>query len=85
MTIALLDIKMPQIDGISLSRKLRAISPNMGIILITGYGNFEIALEAIKLGVSDFIEKPFNIRELLVSVNRLIDRQRLECKSPGED
>ncbi|MBW2349718.1 MAG: response regulator [Deltaproteobacteria bacterium] len=78
--LALLDIKMPQIDGISLSRKLRAISPSMGIILITGYGNFENALEAIKLGVSDFIEKPFNIRELLVSVNRLIERQRLESE-----
>jgi PAS domain S-box-containing protein len=78
--LALLDIKMPQMDGISLSRKLRAITPSMGIILITGYGNFEIALEAIKLGVSDFIEKPFNIRELLISVNRVIDRQRLECK-----
>ena len=78
--LALLDIKMPQMDGISLSQKLRAISPSMGIILITGHGSFENALEAIKLGVSDFIEKPFNIRELLVSVNRLIERQRLECE-----
>ncbi|HDH97589.1 MAG TPA: response regulator [Deltaproteobacteria bacterium] len=78
--LAILDIKMPQMDGISLSRKLRAIRPSMAIILITGYGDFENALEAIKLGVSDFIEKPFNIRELLVSVNRLIERQRLECE-----
>ncbi len=78
--LALLDIKMPQMDGISLSQKLRAISPSMGIILITGHGSFENALEAIKLGVSDFIEKPFNIGELLVSVNRLIERQRLECE-----
>ncbi|MCK4426296.1 MAG: response regulator, partial [Deltaproteobacteria bacterium] len=76
--LALLDIKMPQMDGISLSQKLRAISPSMGIILITGHGSFENALEAIKLGVSDFIEKPFNIGELLVSVNRLAERQRLE-------
>ncbi len=78
--LALLDIKMPQMDGISLSQELRAISPSMGIILITGHGSFENALEAIKLGVSDFIEKPFNIGELLVSVNRLIERQRLECE-----
>ena len=76
--LALLDIKMPQMDGITLARELRTISPSMGIILITGYGNFENALEAIKLGVSDFIEKPFNIGELLVSVNRLAERQRLE-------
>ena len=76
--LAVLDVQMPQMDGISLSRKLRANNPSIGIILITGYGNFRIALEAIKLGVSDFIEKPFNIRELLVSVNRLIERQRLE-------
>jgi PAS domain S-box-containing protein len=76
--LALLDIKMPQMDGISLARELRIINPSMGIILITGYGNFEAALEAIKLGVSDFIEKPFNIGELLVSVNRLAERQRLE-------
>jgi len=76
--LALLDIKMPQMDGISLARELRTISPSMGIILITGYGNFENAMEAIKLGVSDFIKKPFNIGELLVSVNRLAERQRLE-------
>ena len=76
--LALLDIKMPQMDGISLARELHTISPSMGIILITGHGNFENALEAIKLGVSDFIEKPFNIGELLVSVNRLAERQRLE-------
>ncbi|MCD4754766.1 MAG: response regulator [Deltaproteobacteria bacterium] len=76
--LALLDIKMPQMDGITLARELRTISPSMGIILITGYGSFENAMEAIKLGVSDFIEKPFNIGELLVSVNRLAERQRLE-------
>ncbi|PXF58730.1 MAG: hypothetical protein C4B58_05385 [Deltaproteobacteria bacterium] len=78
--LALLDIKMPQMDGITLARELRIINPSMGVILITGYGNFENALEAIKLGVSDFIEKPFNIGELLVSVNRLAERQRLERK-----
>jgi PAS domain S-box-containing protein len=76
--LALLDIKMPQMDGITLARELSTISPSMGIILITGHGNFENALEAIKLGVSDFIKKPFNIGELLVSVNRLAERQRLE-------
>jgi len=76
--LAILDIKMSQMDGISLARKLRSVSPSSDIILITGYGSFENALEAIKLGVSDFIEKPFNVGELLVSVKRLIERKRLE-------
>lgn len=78
--LALLDINMPQMDGIALGRDLRKIHATLGIIFISDFGNFENALEAIKLGVSDFIQKPVKIDELLISVNRLTERLRLERK-----
>ncbi len=75
--LALLDINMPQMDGLSLARELKKVSEDIGIIFITGYGNFQHALDAIKLGVADFIEKPFRFQELSVSVNRVAERIRL--------
>ncbi len=76
--LALLDINMPQMDGLSLARKLRTVCEDLGIIFVTGYGSFEHAIEAIKLGVADFIEKPFKFQELSISVNRIAERIRLE-------
>lgn len=69
--IALLDINMPQLDGISLARQVRACLPNLGIILISGYGTLDNAIEALKTGVYDFIKKPFKIDQLLMSIERL--------------
>ena len=71
--MALLDINMPRMDGITLSKELRTIHFSLGIIFITGFGNFENAIKAIKLGVSDFIEKPIKLDELRISVNRVAE------------
>jgi len=76
--LAILDIMMPRMDGFALARELRGIHGSMGVIFLTGFGNLENALKAIRLGVSDFIEKPFKVDELLISVNRVAESLRLE-------
>lgn len=62
--IALLDINMPKLDGIVLTEKLRQLSPDTYVVFITGYSEFEYARKAVKLGVSEYLLKPFSKEEL---------------------
>ncbi len=64
--IALVDINMPYMSGLSLSEKLKELFPEIVIVIITGHNEFEYAREAIKIGVVDYILKPFTEEELLV-------------------
>lgn len=63
--IALVDINMPFMDGLTLAEKLKEALPEIKIVLITGYSEFEYARRAIKLGVEDYILKPFDDEELI--------------------
>jgi len=58
--LVILDIWMPQIDGIELLEQLRASAPALPVIVVSGHGTIETAVRAIKLGAADFIEKPFS-------------------------
>ncbi|MFZ5994797.1 MAG: response regulator [Thermodesulfobacteriota bacterium] len=78
--IALVDINMPVMDGISLAKGIKRERPDLGIILISGFGNFHNAVEAIKTGVYDFIQKPFKMGDLVLSVKRLAKLLELERK-----
>lgn len=62
--IALLDINMPKMDGIELTEKLKALSPDTYVVFITGYSEFEYARKAVQLGVSEYLLKPFSREEL---------------------
>ena len=62
----LTDVRMPEMSGIDLIRRLRADGINLPVIVMTGHADVPLAIEAMRLGVSDFIEKPFD-DELLVS------------------
>ncbi len=64
--IALVDINMPFIDGLSLVEKINGMGSNMAIVLITGHSEFEYARRAVRLGVVDYILKPFDREELLL-------------------
>ena len=57
----LLDIKMPKMDGIEFLSFVKSIDENIKVIMITGHGNLETAMEAMKLGAYDYITKPFDI------------------------
>ncbi|MFH1791727.1 MAG: response regulator [Candidatus Omnitrophota bacterium] len=57
----LLDIKMPKIDGIDVLSRIKGLSRSAPVIMITGYGSLETAMESMKLGAYDYITKPFDL------------------------
>lgn len=71
MDIALVDINMPYMDGLELSQKLKEKHPEMPVVLITGHSEFEYARRAVKLGVVDYILKPFEKEELILTLLRI--------------
>ena len=73
------DIMMPGMDGFELLKKIRTMGVETAVIFITGYGSVDAAVEAIKLGVVDYIEKPFNIGQFKNLVSKILNEQRLQC------
>jgi two-component system, NtrC family, response regulator len=71
------DVKMPGIDGFQLARHVREKYPDTDVILITAFGNIKQAVEAMKLGASDYITKPFQPEAIRLVSEKLIERRRL--------
>ena len=69
--VVLLDIRLPKMNGIEVLRNLRQKSPQTQVIMITGYGDIQTAVESMKLGARDYITKPFKLSELLAIVNEV--------------
>lgn len=82
--IVLADIVMPYYDGLQLSEMLLAENPDLSIILITGNSEFEYARKAVKLGVCDFIVKPFEKEELIISLLKLQDNVNRHLEEQNE-
>ncbi len=78
--IVLLDVWMPDMDGIELLRRIKAEQPRVPVIMISGHANIQNAVAATKLGAADFIQKPFSVSGLLASIARA-----LEGDSTGPD
>ena len=70
-------LKDSRLDGIDILKKVRRDNPAIPVVIISGHGNIEIAVGAIKQGAYDFIEKPFNIDQLMVVINRALETSRL--------
>lgn len=75
--IVLCDIKMPQMDGIEVLDKLQEQSNDTPVIMISGHGNIDTAVEAIKKGAYDFIEKPLDLNRLLITIRNATDKTTL--------
>jgi two-component system nitrogen regulation response regulator NtrX len=77
--LMILDIwlKDSQMDGIDILKTVKRDNPDVPVVIISGHGNIEIAVAAIKQGAYDFIEKPFNIDQLLVVIRRAMETSRL--------
>ncbi|MGF1583932.1 MAG: sigma-54-dependent transcriptional regulator [Bacteroidales bacterium] len=73
----LLDIKMPKMDGIEVLNKITSISTDIPVIMISGHGNIDTAVEAIKKGAYDFIEKPLDLNRLLITIRNALDKSQL--------
>jgi DNA-binding NtrC family response regulator len=76
--IIITDIKMPELDGMKLLKQVKESNPNIAVILITGYGSIENAIEAIKEGAYDYITKPIVDSEIKIVIERLIKQRRLQ-------
>jgi putative two-component system response regulator len=72
------DIKMPEMDGIELLKKVKAMHPKMIVIIVTAYPEIDMAVEAMRVGAYDFIIKPTDLDLVLLSVKRALEKKRLE-------
>ena len=70
--VILSDIRMPDIGGMRVLRDVKRIHPSLPVIMITGYASVDSAVQSMKLGAADYIEKPFEPEQLIDSVNRAL-------------
>lgn len=75
--ILITDLNMPRMDGLTLLRHVRASYPHILSILVTGFGSLESAVEALRLGVYDYIQKPFMVEQVAVTIRNAIERVRI--------
>ncbi len=75
--LVLCDIKMPKMDGLEVLDKILEREDDIPVIMISGHGNIETAVDALKKGAYDFIEKPLDLNRILVSVRNAVDRSAL--------
>jgi len=76
--IALVDIKMPGMDGIEVLKKIKEINPETEVIIITGHGDMKSAIEALKLDASDFLTKPVSDEALSIALKRAQEKIKLK-------
>lgn len=76
--IVLLDIWMPGMDGIETLREIKKKFPNIPVVMITGHGTIESAVDATKSGAYDFLEKPLSIDKVMVTINNALNFRKLE-------
>ena len=69
--IIITDLKMPHMDGLEFLSKVKQLRPNTFVLLMTAFATIDTAVQAMKLGAYDYISKPFNIEELLLSIERI--------------
>ena len=74
--VTLIDIWMPGMDGIEVLKRLKGISPECLVIMISGHATISTAMAAVKFGAFDFIEKPLSLDLLLLTIHRALDRQK---------
>lgn len=75
--VVLCDIKMPKMDGIEFLEKAKEINPDVPIVIISGHGNIETAVEAVKKGAFDYISKPPDLNRMLITLRNAMDKQVL--------
>jgi DNA-binding NtrC family response regulator len=72
--VALLDLKMPDMDGLELYRHIKQINGDVIVIIMTAYGNIESAVESMKLGIENYLQKPLNFDELKITLAKIFEK-----------
>ena len=78
------DVRMPEITGIELLRRVKETNPDLPVIVITGHGDISLAVDAMKIGAVDFLEKPFDDDQLLAAVRSALSRDADTGKRKAE-
>ena len=81
----LLDVRMPEISGLELQQELNRLDIDLPVIIITGHGDVNTAVRAMKAGAFDFIEKPFNDQAVIDSVQAAVTRSIRQSRKRGEE
>ena len=78
--VVLLDIKMPGMDGIEVLKRIKKNTTQTEVIIITGHGGIESAIEALRIGAFDYVTKPIEYDELLLTISRALERYEMRWK-----
>ncbi|MEZ0344353.1 MAG: sigma-54 dependent transcriptional regulator [Caldimicrobium sp.] len=76
--LVLLDLRLPDINGLELLPEIKKLDEEINVIIITAYGSIESAVSAIKAGASDYLTKPIEVEELLLKINNIYEKKRLQ-------
>jgi two-component system, NtrC family, nitrogen regulation response regulator NtrX len=79
--VVLCDIKMPKLDGLEFLDKAREVNPDVPVIMISGHGTIETAVEAVKKGAYDYISKPPDLNRLLITIRNAMDKTNLVAEA----
>ncbi len=79
--IMLLDVKMPQMDGITVLKRLKEVDSDTAVVMMTAHGAIQDAVEAMKLGAYDYLLKPFDLEELSLTMEKLVQMQTLAMEN----
>ncbi|MGD0281167.1 MAG: sigma-54 dependent transcriptional regulator [Dissulfurispiraceae bacterium] len=79
--ILLLDVWLPGMDGLETMSRIKEIDNNLPVIVISGHGNIELAVKAIRLGAYDFLEKPLSLEKVLIVTKRALEKKQLETEN----
>jgi two-component system nitrogen regulation response regulator NtrX len=79
--LILLDVWLPKMDGLETLARIRALDSEVPVVVISGHGNIETAVKAVRVGAQDFVEKPLNLEKILLVVKNALRQRRLEAEN----